>query len=254
MLRTYAEAIKDGSMSPRVDFNRLPQSKGNPIIQRAVQITESYQVIDDFDPAAQTKKGNRALGRTDPILNTQSQVPRLHRNRFLRALNKPTLARRNLDDIPRPDLSDPVLDPVRANLALIMYGQRNSRRVKLVQEALVAWGRGLDTPVDMLPVFGLDGIFKEETLAAVKRFQQQSSVAADVIVGPQTLSALQKAMDELHGSIFSLDTVGRNDFEGLIHTPPPSPSWTALNTTQNFVINHVVSDPLHKALLANHFA
>jgi hypothetical protein len=143
---------------------------------------------------------------------------------------------------------------VRADKAWVSYGQWNSKRVRLVQEALIAWGRGLDTPVDMLPVFGVDGNFKDETLAAVKRFQRQSSLKFDGVVGRETLAALQKAMDDLRGSIFSLDTVGRNDFQGLIHTPPPSNSWAALNTTQDFVINQVVSDPLHKALLANHFA
>jgi hypothetical protein len=61
-------------------------------------------------------------------------------------------------------------------------------------------------------------------------------------------------MGKLHGSIFRLDTVPDNDFRGILHIPPPSNSWTRLLATRDFVIDHVLTDPLHKAQLAGHFA
>lgn len=237
----------------------LQQSNAGPahpaVIQRAVQINTPYAKIDDYDPGVTRRRGDPAFGRTIPILNARDQAPRLDRDRFQGALNQPTLAQRDLGKIPRPDLSDPALDPVRANAAPVEHKQRG-RRVQLVQEALVALGRGLDEPVQVLPGFGADSIFGDETLAAVKRFQQSASLAVDGIVGPLTLGALERQLATLHGSIFTLDKVGNNVCAGVIHVPPPAASWTSLLATRDFVIDRVIGlrNTAIQGELARHFA
>ncbi len=101
--------------------------------------------------------------------------------------------------------------------------------MQLVQEALIAWGKGLDQPVIMLPKFGADKDYRGETKSAVIFFgEKHPSLSVDGIVGDKTLGALQQEMSQLTGSVFTIQSVGVNDYTGLIHTPPPSAKWTPI--------------------------
>jgi hypothetical protein len=216
------------------------------VIQRAV-IISPYSTIQDYDPADRARnraitKGPLALGRCDPILNSVVAGIPVTPKWFEDALMLPTLAERNLATIPRPDLNDPDLDPVREGKILVSYGHYG-KRVKLIQEALIAWGRGLDDPRKMLPQYGADRDFRGETRAAVKEFQQYWSIKDDGIVGPITLGKLQEAMENLKGSIFTIDTVPEKYYQVAIHIPPSSDSWKSLTETPDFIINYVFDDP-----------
>ncbi len=97
--------------------------------------------------------------------------------------------------MPTPEawMAEPYLDQVRtdepgANTFLIGVGAKGSS-VALVQQALVAWGCD-QGPGNLLPKYGVDGIFGSETRAAVKTFQTTRGVDVDGIVGPITLAEL----------------------------------------------------------------
>ena len=99
-----------------------------------------------------------------------------------------------------------------------------SEDVKNVQKALEDAGYSLEQ-------FGVDGKFGQETLAAVKAFQEAHDLVADGIVGPETLKALEEASgttgeltDEVFGLIDGVTELGgrqlliesfKNAFEGL---------------------------------------
>ena len=74
------------------------------------------------------------------------------------------------------------------NRVLVRRGQR-SEAVRLVQEAIVAWGCE-EKGRNLLPRFGADADFGSETDAAVREFQETVGVARDGLVGPITLSRL----------------------------------------------------------------
>lgn len=86
--------------------------------------------------------------------------------------------------------TDPLLVRIRIDEALMAFGSVGEP-VALVQQALVAWGcdEGLG---HLLPQFGVDGIFGNETRAAVKTFQTQQSIDDDGIVGPITMGELDR--------------------------------------------------------------
>jgi len=86
--------------------------------------------------------------------------------------------------------SDPMLARIRANKALMRFGS-NGEPVALVQQAVVAWGcnEGLG---HLLPKFGVDGLFRSETRAAVKTFQGRQGIKDDGIVGPITMTELDR--------------------------------------------------------------
>ena len=202
------------------------QQKAPNILNRSISIQSPYNISEDFEPSAQYKKQEMPLGRTEPFLNGVLQLPSLGAGVFEKALQLPMFSKKDLNQISRPDLSDPSLNPVRANWMELSKSQVIKKSVKLVQQALIAWGKGLDNEVDLLPKYGADGIFLTETHDAVVYFQEMHpGLEVDGIVGDLTLSELQKEMDNLHGIIFTLQTVGQNNFTGLIHIPPPPLQW-----------------------------
>ncbi len=86
--------------------------------------------------------------------------------------------------------SDPMLARIRADQALMAFGS-DGEPVALVQQAVVAWGcdEGLG---HLLPKFGVDGIFRSETRAAVKTFPGGQGIEDDGIVGPITKGELDR--------------------------------------------------------------
>ncbi len=220
-------------------------------LQRSVAIASPYQVLEDFDPANQFKKKQRALGRSVPLLNNKEQAPKLKAKKFKKALQLPILSEKNLDEISRPDLSDSSLDPVRNNLVELKV-KSFGKRVKLVQEALIAWGKGLNDPIEVLPRFGADQIFGGETKAAVEFFQDEHPILKkDGIVGDLTLAELQVEMDKLHGLIFTLEAAGHNNYTGLIHIPPPSKNWQQVTASDDEFFDNPTINQFHKNEVAS---
>jgi peptidoglycan hydrolase-like protein with peptidoglycan-binding domain len=74
---------------------------------------------------------------------------------------------------------DPVLEACFDNERLLQFGSRGPA-VEKVQQALIDAGFPL-------PVFGVDGIFKTETQAAVRDYQRAHGLKPDGIVGPITI-------------------------------------------------------------------
>lgn len=233
--------------------------KGNELrkkVFRTVNIQSPYDKTDDFEPSVQYRKQSIALGHTDPVLNGKTQKNPSEKDAadfFRDSMAKPVFSERNLDDIARPDLSDSSLDPVRANWVELEKGSPRVRAVKLVQEAIEAWGRGLEDPVELLPVWGPDGNFKKETKAAVEFFQSKHpGLVVDGVVGDKTLGELQKEMDNLHGRIFTLQSAGVNNFKGLIHTPPAPSKWLNVKTTPGEFDNNKSVLLAHRNMVAIH--
>ncbi|WP_423126903.1 eCIS core domain-containing protein [Gaoshiqia sp. Z1-71] len=77
---------------------------------------------------------------------------------------------------------DAVLEACLDNEQLLRVGD-SGPAVSLVQQALVDAGFPL-------PRFGVDGIFGNETRSALRDFQRASTLSADGILGPNTMSAL----------------------------------------------------------------
>jgi len=226
-----------------------------PAIARSVSIGSPYPVAEDFEPSRLYQRRLAAMGFTQALINAVSVKPSDGSGKFNNALRRPVLNQRDLDSISRPDLSDSSLDTVRNNLAELKFGSFG-KNVQLIQEALIAWGKGLDEPVDMLPKFGADKNFKSETKGAVESFQSEhpSLGTPDGIVGDHTLAELQREMDKLHGSIFSIDNVPNNDFRGVIHTPPPSAKWLTITVDAQSFVNHPLIPPGDRNAIISHLA
>ena len=249
----YAPHTDNGKKLLGHELTHVVQQAGvdaTPAIQRSVIITSPYPVVEDFDPGSQLKKKERALGVSDPILNTKSQTPGLNAKKFEKSLQLPVLSEKDLDAIPRPDLSDASLNPVRNNLVELHTGS-SGKNVKLIQEALIAWGKGLDEPVEMLPKFGADQIFGSETKGAVEFFQDNHALLGkDGIVGDLTLAELEDEMSKLHGIVFTLEAAGQNEYTGLIHTPPPSKNWPSVTVTADEFFDSPVIGGFDKSAVA----
>ena len=70
------------------------------------------------------------------------------------------------------------------NTVCCMYHGEVSKRVELLQAALKYLGYGISA----------DGYFGDATLKAVEKFQKKAGVTVDGIVGPNTITALRKAV------------------------------------------------------------
>jgi hypothetical protein len=237
------------------ELAHVAQQRAQPALQhklqRSLTVTSPYPKVEDFDPGNQFRKQLPTLGLCEPFLNGINQKPSLGAKRFEKALNMPGLTEKNLDAISRPNLKDPELDPVWNNLLELKTGS-SGKRVKLVQEALIAWGQGLDNPINPLPKFGADNFYGNETRDAVVLFQQEHPLlAVDGIVGDLTLGELDKEMGKLTGSVFTLTSVGHQDFGGLIHIPPASSQWTSVRTPTNAFFENKGVDDGTKAIVAS---
>ncbi len=147
-------------------------------------------------------------------------------------LNLPLLSERDLRTIPKPNLRDPKLARVWSDNALVKKGQE-ATAVRLVQQALQAWGRGKVVPKDPLPIFGADAIFGDETFTAVRMAQTEwagagAPLKSDGLVGPLTLGALEAAMADLNVSEFWLNTAPNNQITGTIHHILPPALWSTI--------------------------
>ena len=83
---------------------------------------------------------------------------------------------------------DPVAPSAEVGLPTLKKGDKGSH-VSLLQTKLL--NRGYQ-----LPKYGADGSFGNETMAAVKQFQQDNGLAADGIVGPNTWSMLEASPEK----------------------------------------------------------
>lgn len=161
----------------------------------------------------------------------------------------PLLSERDLRTIPQPNLRDPKLDGVWNDTALVKKGQE-AKAVRLVQEALQAWGRGKAVPEDPLPKYGADAIFGDETLAAVHKFQNEwtgagAPLVVDGLVGPLTLGALEAAMADLNVSEFWLNTAPHNQITGMIRHILPPASWSTLQVMRSTLTARALAAGLH---------
>jgi peptidoglycan hydrolase-like protein with peptidoglycan-binding domain len=112
----------------------------------------------------------------------------------------------NLTDLDPPEpvlwLADDWLSKVRTGTELLAVGAKDkspSGPVELLQRALRYWGcREKRSPQRLLPVYGIDGSYENETRDAVIVFQQENRGAngvpllADGMVGPVTMAALDR--------------------------------------------------------------
>ena len=112
---------------------------------------------------------------------------------------------------------DPTLNKIRAeapgtNVNLLSRGRRSSGdAVELVQQAILSFGcRTRERNV--LPNDGADRAFGPETERAVKKFQCQSGIATDGIVGPITLAQLDAFVGRAPAIVFP---PGFEDFDRL---------------------------------------
>jgi lysozyme len=84
--------------------------------------------------------------------------------------------------------NDPVLKACLAGTHIIKMGETSTISVKLIQQALINLGYAL-------PVFGADGSYGNETISAVKKFQEDYAIPPrpDGIIGKNTMAALDQA-------------------------------------------------------------
>jgi murein L,D-transpeptidase YcbB/YkuD len=88
--------------------------------------------------------------------------------------------------------SVPLLVAASNNNPPIRLGDSNES-VKVIQMALIDLGAVMPASTDNGTILG-DGIFGQETLREVKKFQTLAGLSADGVVGRQTLDALEKAL------------------------------------------------------------
>lgn len=86
----------------------------------------------------------------------------------------------------------PTPDPA-PTATLIRFGDKGNK-VKELQEKLIKLGYNCGK-------FGADGEFGVKTLAAVTKFQREHLLEVDGIAGPETIKALNKALDSLNEEI-----------------------------------------------------
>jgi hypothetical protein len=235
----------------------VQQSGGNQRIQRQVQIdpfATSTAAIAGFDPDMTTAFFN---GLQPGGLRAVAGVTRFSvngtvydsANTIAQDLALPLVSERDLRAIPQPNLRDPGLDDVWNDTALVKKGKKKEA-VRLVQQALQAWGRGKVVPEDPLPSFGADAFFWDETLVAVEKFQAEwtgagAPLAVDGLVGPLTLGALEAAMAELNVSEFWLNAVPHNQIRGLIQHILPPAAWSVLPMLRSTLAARATAANLH---------
>lgn len=120
-------------------------------------------------------------------------------------------------------LAESAFEAIRANKATLKQGETDPTPlgpVHLLQRALRHWGCAeKKVSADLLPAFGVDGVFGPETKAAVVAFQSESRdkdgipLVTDGIVGHRTLGALDRLI-----------------------IPPPSPPSLVIAVTVDVVI------------------
>lgn len=98
--------------------------------------------------------------------------------------------------------ANPVLSQVRTNALELKKGSHDSGprgAIRMIQEVLVYWGRHVRRPsLPLLPKFGPDGDFGDETRSSLINFQKENKDSAqkplkpDGIVGDLTLGVLEK--------------------------------------------------------------
>lgn len=138
--------------------------------------------------------------------NTSNQVAR----------KKYARTNRTLAGFGRPDWnlvtgeSETAVDPPQ--IVVVLRKGRVSEDVKMLQNYLITLGYSL-------PVYGADGNFGNETLAAVKKFQKDNGLEVDGIVGPKTWGMIYKLMAEV-------SKTSNRPFAGY---EPPDPEFPTFN-------------------------
>jgi len=231
----------------------VQQGKAVPKIQRQVQIDQfvtSATPTAGLDPDMTTAFFN-ALGPGGLHLNAGvtrfsiNSIRYANANTIAQNLSLPLLSERNLRAIPQPNLRDPKLARVWNDKALVKKGQE-ATAVRLIQQALLAWGRGKIVPKDPLPIFADDAIFGDETLTAVWTFQSEwtganAPLQVDGLVGPLTLGALEAAMADLNVSEFWCNTAPNNHITGTIHHILPPASWSAIPVMRSTLLASILA-------------
>lgn len=109
---------------------------------------------------------------------------------------------------------DPVLEACLDSEQTLRFGSRGSA-VRKMQQALVDAGFPL-------PLYGVDGIFEEETQGALQNFQRSSGLAATGVLNSSTVSSLD-----------ALFTYGDPEMPGEISDTPPSITSDTINFAPN---------------------
>ena len=236
----------------------VQQSKGAKSVQRQVRIdpfvasqTAAHGLNPDltaaFFGALRPPPGLRL--NTGVTRFSVNATPYTNPDSIAQNLNLPDLSERDLRTIPQPNLRDPVLDRVWADQRLVRHG-RSGKDAQLVQEALLAWGRGLEVPVNPLPGFGADGKFFDESKTGVELFQRSwgginAPLDVDGLVGPLTIAALEEAMQQLNTSEYFLNATPDNHFTGTINFILAPAAWSTIATTRSTLEARALSAGFH---------
>ncbi len=134
--------------------------------------------------------------------------------------------------------NDPELVKVMEGKRYVNYGHSGTY-VRLIQEALLSSEQPQsDGTRTRLPKHGIDGIFGPETKAAVEEFQREYGVAADGIVGRQTLYWLDDTFR---------DYIGRPAPAADKNLPERFATLTKLGTHKSFDAQMKVDHPTETA-------